>query len=247
MNQGIKLIGIITGIIFALLIGLAIYSVCTEDEYTFNYRLAAEGYSCDDKELARISEDIHRACTKGDMEMAHAMLDVLHAEYLRELTNCNLSSDIVSRIPECRPTYIASRDLVFKNEMMLMVKNGDAYNIPYLLLDMPFDLESPNDGEINYWFASNNKGLSMYVEDVNSFNKKCDDILTLAIVEGNKDVAERVIDLYKPRCYVVLGTAGKQITLPNGKNVAVDGNHGYVYFTNEPKEEAQERINKAFK
>lgn len=212
------------------------------------YNLEGEYYRCNDKEVARLAKDISQACSEGDFTEAHSLLDILHTEYVRELNHCKLDDDILGKIPTCRPTYISSRDLVFKNEMMMMSKGGDSSNITYLLLDMPFDMTEPQEGEVRYYYASSNTALKMYIEDVDNFNRKCDDIISLAISEGNKELANKALGMYKPKYYSQTGDSnGRDFKLENGKTVNLDGNHGYVYSTNKPQEAAKKRIEIAFK
>lgn len=211
------------------------------------YNLEADYNRCNDKEVARLAKDISQACSDGDFTKAHSLLDILHSEYVRELGHCNLNDDVLSHIPTCRPTYISSRDLVFKNEMMMMAKSGDSSDITYLLLDMPFDMPEPQEGEVSYYYASSNTALKMYIEDVDNFNRKCDNIISLAISEGNKELANKALGLYKPKYYAKTGESdGKVFTLENGKTVKLDGNHGYVYYTNKPHEDALKRIKASF-
>lgn len=210
-----------------------------------------------EKEISRLANNITTSALSGDIQQAHILLEKLHNEYTRQLGASNLDSEYhaIQEIPSVRPTYRSARDLLFKNEMLLMTKNGDIDNIPYLLLDIPFDIPPIVEGIVERGYYYYDKKVKIYIEDIEDYNKKCDDIITLAIAEKNKALANKVLSLYKPG-YCIAGSMSnsmlmdmnkKPYKIGNGKTVYMDESQLFIYTSYNSQNAAKTRVEEAFR
>lgn len=80
-----------------------------------------------------------------------------------------------------------------------------------------------------------------YADGIQHYNAVCNNVLDIAIGTGNQYLAQKVLMLYKQNIVVMKGSYN--LKAPDG--TSVDGNHSYVYYTNEDKEAARNKYNEA--
>ena len=130
------------------------------------------------------------------------------------------------------------KDYVFNAEMLYLTSLGteEASNrIVFLLAEYQIPGEVVNDASPEYFAGEQYHNAKIYINGVKRFNKRCDNVIDLAITQGNKELALRIVDLYK-------------------EDVMVDGDYvdtKYIYFKNPrtsflSKEYALDKINNAF-
>lgn len=88
-----------------------------------------------------------------------------------------------------------------------------------------------------------------YGKDVKDYNSKCNKLLRQALSYNNKKIADKTIEAFKKNCIAIKGSSSDpnfrdEITRVNG--VKVDGNHGYIIYNWEDKEEALKEYNRVF-
>ena len=102
--------------------------------------------------------------------------------------------------------------------------------------------------EYSAYSASNS-----YVESVLKYNKSCDKVLSVAINTGNNYLAQKSLLCFKQNMKSMKGHSSNMISDPDykgikaqdGSGVRVDGNHSYVWYTNEDKIAAQKKYDEA--
>lgn len=139
----------------------------------------------------------------------------------------------------------------------LLEEGGDGVvdKVIYILNEVPVKGEIQK-GICDYFYASeilNSRNACIYETEAatartyisfcKKYNELCDKVINLAINRKNKQVAEAVLDFYKPDIKVYKGESwGIKID-----GVNVDGNHGYIKLYKETKAEAAEKVRKAFR
>ena len=91
---------------------------------------------------------------------------------------------------------------------------------------------------------------SSYPKDVKEYNQICDKVLDIAIGSENIYLAQKILLCYKQNVETFKGGTDyhndyKGLKAPDGSGVRVDGNHSYVWFTNEDKNNAQKKYQDA--
>lgn len=82
-----------------------------------------------------------------------------------------------------------------------------------------------------------------YTDGIVDFNKKCENILDIAIASGNQYLAQKVLMCFKQNIETMTG--GTDVKAPDGTRV--DGVHSYVWYTNADKDKAQKKYDEAVK
>jgi len=82
-----------------------------------------------------------------------------------------------------------------------------------------------------------------YTDGIVDFNKKCENILDIAIASGNQYLAQKVLMCFKQNIETIAG--GTDVKAPDGTRV--DGFHSYVWYTNADKDKAQKKYDEAVK
>ena len=93
------------------------------------------------------------------------------------------------------------KDYVFNAEMLYLTSLGteEASNrIIYLLAEYQIPGTPIRDGAGSYVYDGElYEEANKYVEGVSRFNKRCDNVVDMAIAQGNIDLAKKIINLYK--------------------------------------------------
>jgi len=176
------------------------------------------------------------ACRAGDFEAAHEFVDKL--QEMAEGKNPILYKEEIEK-------YQAAQDYVFKQEMMYLAADGseEASNkIIFLLTELPVEGEMLSEGMHDFYKVYGNR----YKSWVKRYNTKCDEILSLAIQNKNEYLAKKVLGMFKQNMEGETGGHNEKIVV-KGKTITFDGNHGYVWYTNEDIDAAQKKYNQAVK
>lgn len=103
------------------------------------------------------------------------------------------------------------KDYVFNAEMLYLTSLGteEASNrIIYLLAEyqIPGEVVDNNTPDIEHLHPSedeNYRKRKLYIDGIKRFNKRCDNVLDMAITQENKELARKIIKLYKADINVV--------------------------------------------
>jgi len=176
------------------------------------------------------------ACRAGDFEAAHEFVDKLQ----EKATGADpvWSKEIIEK-------YKAAQDYVFKQEMMYLAADGNeeaSNKIIFLLTELPVEGEKLSEGMHEYYAVSDNE----YKGWVKRYNNKCDEILSLAIQNKNKYLAKKILSMFKENMEGETGGYDEKIVV-KGKTIKFDGNHGYVWYTNDDIDAAKKKYEKAVK
>lgn len=129
------------------------------------------------------------------------------------------------------------KDYVFNAEMLYLTSLGteEASNrIVYLLAEYQIPgLPVLTKKEKTRYYEDDYIGAKQYVEGIARFNKRCDNVLNMAIAQGNMALSKQIIHLYKQ-------DINYDIYYYNGGFIEVTG------FSWESKETAQSKYDEAF-
>lgn len=133
------------------------------------------------------------AVNANDFGLAHKVLDKLYARYLQEYNEKNgvFWNDSDEK-------YWAGASHIYKAEMMwLLPQNDEEANtrMVYTLQSMNAIGEKPSVARQyrNHEYSK----VECYVDFVNKYNALCSDILDISIANGNEDMANRIVKLFK--------------------------------------------------
>lgn len=140
------------------------------------------------------------ACNAQDFEAAWS--------FVYELENKSMELDEYERyIQQKVNAYTSARDFVFNAEVQLLLSNGSkeaSDRVLYLLNSLPMKgnrLEEGYEGTDARTSivdgSSFNKDFAWYCESVNSYNKKCRQIMELCVSQNNKYLADKIVKLVK--------------------------------------------------
>lgn len=96
--------------------------------------------------------------------------------------------------------YQKARDYVFNAEMLYLTSLGteEASNrIVYLLAEYQIPAPPVSLTAKNNYTDDLLKDVNKYIEDVARFNKRCDNVLDMAIAQGNMELAKKILYIYK--------------------------------------------------
>ena len=178
---------------------------------------------------------------EGDYAQAHVILNDLRADACRWW---DIDSD--------REEYFGALEYIYKSELADVLVSGldkEAAKVKVLafLGQIPIECECTEGLQDYRW--GENKAFS---GSVAAYNHVCDYIFGLAIDTNNKDLASAILRKFKQDVQYEKGHGVLNDHNPNStgccakiKGTWVDGNHSYVYFTNESIDNAREKYNKA--
>lgn len=186
--------------------------------------------------------DYKKAVEYNDFEIAHTLLENLHSTYVLDLSHAD---DLIggNAYKNSQQVYFAAQDYIYKKEISYILLNfpSDAADrIVFLLYEIPIDGEC-QVGLVDSNFILSGK-LSSYISACKQFNNLCDNALSIAINQNNKQFSENVVALYKNDYRTISGSLfGVYVD-----NVKVDWLHGYVAVSTDSKHAAEQRVKKAF-
>jgi len=161
------------------------------------------------------------ACRAGDFEAAHAFLDIImNAEVGRE-KQYKFESDKEKAYNEAK-MYVLNKEVEF-------LLNEDASPTPV-----------PEDALISYNYpeemgAPNRTEFYNYSKWISDRNNLCDKILDNCILLNNSDLANKIINMYKPDAISVKKDLGKK------------GFENRAHFTDDSKNKAIKKLQDAIK
>lgn len=169
------------------------------------------------------------ACRAKDYEAAFKFLDILHDNYVKNLG-----------VPYRKTEYYSALDYIYKQEIMYLASVGDeasSNRIVFLLQEVP--IEGKCNPGLTSWFGEDEDA---YIEAIKHYNDLCNTTLDLAISQGNKSLALKIIRLYKQNVEIIEGDNTGKIKV-NG--TIVDDSHFYLKFNDIDKEHAQAKFDEA--
>lgn len=178
------------------------------------------------------------ACRANDYEAAFKFFDVLHEKYVKALGDDKTFES--SEIDEDRKEYYSALDYIYKQEIMYLASIGDeasSNRIAFLLQEVP--IEGNCNPGLTSWIG---KDEDAYIESIKHYNDLCNTALDLAISQGNKLLASKIIRLYKQNVDIIYGDDTGKIEV-NG--TIVDNTHFYFKFYDIDKEHAQTKFDEA--
>lgn len=190
------------------------------------------------------------ALAANDFEAAHAILSKAETEHETMERNDfekKYGLDYVEGLEK-------AKDEVFDREVKFLVANGsEEANARLVFLFSDFEIKGKRlpEGLNNYYDGSDNQ----YPQSVNDYNQKLDMVLDLAISLDNKELASKIIKLYKENMDVFKGGSSHSVDQANGitryfeiapDGTEVDGNHCYVTYNYKDKEAAQKKYEENF-
>ena len=248
--ERVNLIKVFIGIVVvALVIGI-LYKIFNGKSKTNKYETKVEKVDevfsvkgADGKEYNSYQE----ACRACDFEAAHEYVDQLYSRFVKELDDTDPSgANAFNRSIEGEKEFMSAEDYVFKQEMMFLMSDGSEQmsdKVLYLLTEIQV-IGQPLSPGYNDYYDKDCLPQRLYTEYVKRFNSHCDQILDLAISQGNPYLANKVVKMYKQNVIVLAGGYNETMTA-EGKTIQFDGNHCYVYYTNDDRDVAQKRLKDA--
>ena len=188
----------------------------------------------DGKEYTNYQE----ACRAQDFEVAFKFFDILHDKYVKALGDDNTFES--SEIDEERKEYYSALDYIYKQEIMYLASIGDeasSNRIAFLLQEVP--VEGNCNPGLTSWIG---KDEDAYIEAIRHYNDLCNTALDLAISQGNKSLASKIIRLYKQNVEIIEGDNTGKVEV-NG--IIIDNTHFYFKFNDIDKEHAQTKFDEA--
>ncbi len=189
------------------------------------------------------------ACRAEDFEAARDTMSIYHEKYLEELSK----NGIINREnrKKAEGKYYEAFDYIYKAETQYLLSElrGDECKdkISFILEEIPIEGEKFPQGLCDWSVACRgswgDEGLPLdaYVVWTQHFNRLCDNILSLAINRKNQDLAKLILLKYVDNVEVTRGESGG--IKVNG--VTVDGNHGYIKYTNADRDAAKKKYDEA--
>lgn len=163
-----------------------------------------EGNSRSKEEEKQIKELIKEGnyrelCRINEFESAHRVLDELYNEYV--------NSDRETG-PTNRAKYLDALDYIFNKEALYLFSLEDEQankRITYLLTEIPVRGTCPSDGaecglnvnEFGFMQIEQDVAWAKYYSFVTDYNSKCTQLLDLAIANDNKNIAKKLLAMYK--------------------------------------------------
>lgn len=147
----------------------------------------------------------------------------------------------------------AAKEEIFDKEVKFLAANGSPEaNARLVFLFSDFEIKGKKlpVGLNSYYYVNNE-----YPKSVSIFNSKLSMVLDLAISQDNKELAQKIIKLYKENMDVFEGGHGHSADDKNGHRryfeiapdgTEVDGNHCYVTYSWKDKEAAQKKYEENF-
>ena len=148
----------------------------------------------------------------------------------------------------------AAKEEIFDKEVKFLVANGSeeaTARLVFLFSDFEIKGKRLAEGLNDYHDGYGNQ----YAYCVDKYNRKLDMVLDLAISQDNKELAKRILKLYKQNIDVFLGGSSHSVDQANGitryydiapDGTEVDGNHCYVTYSNKDKEAAKKKYEENF-
>lgn len=199
------------------------------------------GQSSKEQSSEKISEqgkmdygnDYREAVKDGDFEAAHEILERCYSDDAMVYINFY---EIASLLEE-GGDGVVDKVVYILNEVPVKgeIQKGICdYGYAYKILESGYPYK---------FYETEAATARTYISFCKKYNELCDKVINLAINRKNKQVAEAVLDFYKPDIKVYTGESlGIKID-----GVDVDGNHGYIKLYKETKAEAAEKVRKAFR
>lgn len=137
------------------------------------------------------------AVAANDFKTAHEMLDRLHNYAIKG--NANNKSDSNDDLER----FFAAADHIYKAEMIYLIEMKDIEANKRLintLAQMNLIGNRPTSEDVyvgTYGMARREENYSIFVT---RFNRLCDEILQISILNKNKEMAEMIMQLYKEDC-----------------------------------------------
>ena len=104
------------------------------------------------------------------------------------------------------------------------------------------------EGHYEYWdvIDSSVTGMKNWLCSycIKRYNQKCDIVMDLAMLYGNKSLAKKVLTIYKDNMHFECSLYGDTRTI-HGKTMEIEG--GYIWYDSSDKDAAQKRYNEAVK
>jgi len=107
----------------------------------------------------------------------------------------------------------------------------------------PAGLHDYYDSQRNLNSNSEKSSHYRYADDIADYNKHCESILNIAIASGNQYLAQKVLVQFRERPVFIEGSSRSEIKAPDG--TLIDGNHSFLYSSDEDKKAAQKRYQEA--
>lgn len=133
------------------------------------------------------------AVNNQDFELAHKVLDKLYARYL------NAYNDRASFLYDQDEDYWSGAKHVYKGEMMWLLPQNDQEankRMIFTLQNMNIIGDKPSTSR-EYDGYANIRQMTCYIDFITKYNSLCSDILDISIANGNEDMANRIVKLFK--------------------------------------------------
>lgn len=166
------------------------------------------------------------AVSASDYKTAHEILDNLLAVALEANANGSWESE------DAMEKFWAAADHIYKAEMLYLIAMNDPEankRLIHSLATMSIIGDKPTHKTSAYSPLTKYDNYQIFVT---RFNRMCDEILNISLLNNNKDMARQILNLYKEDCS------------PHYKK---DGDKDYYYydFSNTSKDAALKKYNEA--
>ena len=204
----------------------------------------------DSKQSAEQSADLdyRSACEELDFGKAHEILDKLRDVYVNEgLRKASYQA------------YVDADIYIFREEVTYLMglddPNADK-RILKLITETPLDGRKMDEGYCSFYDVIEEFGGSLvwlYSYCIKRNNQKCDIVMDLSIINGNKTLAKKVLSYYKDNMHIERGDEfdwDSNLTktgIYNGKKVTFNGDNAYIWYDSADKDAAQKKYNEAVK
>jgi len=236
MNK--KVIFIAVGVVLLLVYGIAQFKEQAEKKAAAKAYEESKWVTGTDGTVYKTYQD---ACRAKDFEGANVFVERL----LQEAQDGGDFSDSWDE-------YHNAQDYVFDKEVRFLVAEGseDASNrIIYLLTEIPVEGKKYAEGVYDMWYGIGTE-YKKYKEWLPRYNQKCDAVLEIAILQKNKDLARKVLGMYKQNVNNIDQVKAYKVSKKfkyDKKNEGCSTAYHYVWYTNEDIEAAKKKYEQAVK
>lgn len=190
------------------------------------------------------------AIKNNDFEAARDTLSVYRDRYLAEQAKSSIWDWDREKRKTAEGKYYQAFDDIYKSETQYLLANlhGEECRdkIIFMLEAIPIEGEKFSAGLCQYRVAARGKSgeegipLDAYIIWTQHYNRLCSNILTLAINRKNQELARAILLQFVDNVEVRTGKYGLKID-----GVSVDGDHGYIKYTSNDRDAAQQKYDNA--
>lgn len=195
-----------------------------------------------------------KACEELDFDKAHQILKILRDVFFNE----GLPGAYWDRLSEMKgyDEYVQADIYIFREEVTYLMSLEDPAvenRIIKLIMETPLDGTALNEGYCSRYLAeeAESRGVKVWLYHycLERYNRKCDIVMELAVLQGNQSLAKKVLMYYKDNMHVEEGADFEDKTMMiKGKRIELKAlGEGYIWYDSSDKDAAKKRYDEAVK